>query len=309
MHTFTVSKLHKAFILGAGLGTRLRPLTDSLPKPLIPFHHEPLAHQVLRHCQSAGIDSFAINTHHLADSWEVAFPEKTFGTSPIEFFYESVLLETGGGIKNIAQWIGSDPVLVYNGDILTDLDLDALIHTHQCSGNVATLALFSDGPNCNVAVDGSQIVDMRHSLGVHPGSHQFTGIYIIEPEILELIPSAEKTSIIPAFLELIKQGKLGAHIADGARWQDLGTREEYLAAHHAPCRDTPLPAIHPQAQIAADAEIDRDSCFIGANCVLESGAKLRNTIVWPGATVAADAHLNGCIVRHYASGTHTDKDL
>ena len=309
MQTAAVSNLHKAFILGAGLGTRLRPLTESLPKPLIPFHNEPLTHQVLRHCQAAGIDTFAINTHHLADCWEVAFPEKSFGASSIDFFHETELLETGGGIKNIANWIGSEPVLVYNGDILTDLDLAALIKTHENSENVATLALFSEGPNCNVAVDGDQVIDMRHSLGIHSGSHQFTGIYIIEPEILNLIPAGEKVSIVPAFLELIKQGKLGAHIADGASWQDLGTREEYLDAHLSPCRETPLPAIHPKAQISPSADIDPDSCFIGANCVLESGAKLRNTIVWPGARVKANADLDGCIVRHYASGTHRNKDL
>lgn len=308
-HGLRVSNLHKAFILGAGLGTRLRPMTDSLPKPLIPFHNEPLTHHVLRHCQSAGIDSFAVNTHHLADCWQEAFPANSFEGSTIDFFHEEILLETGGGIKNIAPWIGNDAVLVYNGDILTDLDLKGLIHAHEASGNAATLALFSEGPNCNVAVDGDKIVDMRHSLGVHSGTHQFTGIYIIEPAILELIPADEKISIVPAFLELIKQGKLGYFLADGASWQDLGTREEYLSAHQSPCRETPLPAIHPTAQIHSNCDIDLDSCFIGANCVLESGAKLRNTIVWPGATVTADADLDGCIVRHSATGTHRNADL
>ncbi|MGJ8672345.1 sugar phosphate nucleotidyltransferase [Rubritalea sp.] len=300
-----MSDIHKAFILGAGLGTRLRPLTESVPKPLIPFKHEPFAHHVLRHCQTAGIDSFAINTHYLAHCWTDTFPNKKFGTSPVQFFQESVLLETGGGIKNIESWIGTDPVLVYNGDILTNLDLRALMKTHQQSSNIATLALFSDGPTCNVAVDGDKITDMRHTLGIHPGTHQFTGIYIIEPAILELIPANEKISIVPAFLELAKQGKLGAHIADGASWKDLGTREEYFSAHFNQVDDTPQ--IHPSAQIAADCQIE--SSFIGPDCLIEKGAQIRNSIIWPGARVAANSELNDCVAREFATGSHSHKDL
>ncbi len=304
-----VSDLHKAFILGAGLGTRLRPLTEKLPKPLIPYFHEPLVHQALRHCLSAGIDSFAINTHHLAEEWQVAFPDEKFESASLDFFHESVLLETGGGIKNIAEWIGDEPLLVYNGDILTDLDLEGLIESHKASGNIATLALFSDGPNCNVAVEDGKVIDLRHARGLHPGSHQFTGIYIIEPAILDLIPSNEKISIVPAFLALAEQGKLGAYIADGAQWQDLGTREEYLAAHLKPQAKERQAAIHSSAKIAPCAEIDLNSCFIGPNCVIEKGAKLRNTIVWPSARVAEHAVLDGCIVRQHAARHHLNEDL
>ena len=304
-----MSDLHKAFILGAGLGTRLRPLTESLPKPLVPYYHEPLIHQALRHCMDAGIDSFAINTHHLSEEWRSAFPEGKFESATLDFFYEPLLLETGGGIKNIAEWIGDDSLLVYNGDILTDLDLNSLKEFHAASGNMATLALFSNGPNCNVAVENGKVIDLRHARGLHPGTHQFTGIYIIEPEILDLIPANEKISIVPAFLALAEQGKIGAFIADGAQWQDLGTREEYLAAHLHPQGIKPHSAIHPSAKIAPCAKIDPNSCFIGSNCVIEKGAKLRNTIVWPSATVAEHAILDGCIVRHHASGQHLNEDL
>lgn len=304
-----VSDLHKAFILGAGLGTRLRPLTENLPKPLIPYYHKPLVHEVLRHCMAVGIDSFAVNTHHHAEEWQRAFPDNKFSEASLEFFNEPVLLETGGGIKNIAKWIGADPVLIYNGDILTDLDLKGLIASHKASGNIATLALFSDGPNCNVAAEGGKVIDLRHARGVHAGTHQFTGIYIIEPEILDLIPGNEKISVVPAFLTIAAQGKLGAYIADGAQWQDLGTREEYLAAHLNPQALERQPAIHPSAKIDPSAEIESDSCFIGPNCVVEKGAKLRNTIVWPSARVAEHADLDGCIVRDYAAGTHHNEDL
>jgi len=208
-----VSNIHKAFILGAGLGTRLKPLTDSLPKPLVPLYHEPMVNYALRHCQSAGITSFAINTHHIPEQWQTHYPDNTFNGAEIEFFFEQILLETGGGIKNIASYIGSDPLLIYNGDILTDLDIEALMQAHLESGNVATLALFPTGPNCNVAVENDKIVDMRNDRGIHPGTHQFTGIYCINPEILELIPANEKISIVPAFLKLAEQGKIGAFVS------------------------------------------------------------------------------------------------
>ena len=113
--------IHKAFILGAGLGTRLRPLTNFRPKPLVPLFHEPMANYALRHCQSAGITDFAINTHHLADEWQKAYPENQFEGSNLEFFHEKTLLETGGGIRNISSFIGNEPLLIYNGDIYTCL--------------------------------------------------------------------------------------------------------------------------------------------------------------------------------------------
>lgn len=309
--------INKAFILGAGIGSRLRPLTDTLPKPLVPLHHEPLASHAMRHCQAAGIREFAINTHHLPDCWHQAYPDHTFRGSSIQFFHEPILLETGGGIKNISSFIGDDSLLVYNGDILTDLDLKGLIATHQSSKNVATLALFSTGPNCNVAVEDGQVVDLRHARGIHPGTHQFTGIYIIETEILSLIPENEKISIVPAFLTLAERGQLGAFIADGATWHDLGTRDEYLAAHHYLRQknvanlsepDNFLP-IHPLAKIHPSAVVDATTCFIGQNCVIEKNTNLRNTLVWPGARVTSGSQLDGCIVRQSASGCHTDQDL
>jgi len=300
-------EIHKAFILGAGLGTRLRPLTDSLPKPLVPLYHEPMVNYAMRHCLDEGITDFAINTHHIPEAWGQIYPDETYKGASIEFFYEEVLLETGGGIKNIASFIGDDPLLVYNGDILTDLDLKGLMDEHVSSGNVATLALFPSGPNCNVAVEDGKIVDMRHALGVHEGTHQFSGIYCISPEILALIPEDEKISIVPAFLELIQQGKLGAYVSESATWHDLGSRTSYFEAHRL-LRDESCP-IDEKAMIDPTAEICVDTCVIGAGAEVGKNVKLKNTILWPGAIVSDDADLTDCIVRHSASGVHKGKDL
>ena len=266
-----------------------------------------MVNYAMRHCQSAGIDSFAINTHHLPHCWDEAYPDKTFDGSSISFFHEKQLLETGGGIKNISSYIKDEPLLVYNGDILTDLNLQELTKFHSESGNIATLALFPSGPNCNVAVDGKKVVDLRNARGIHPGTHQFTGIYCIEPEILDLIPANEKISIVPAFLKLAEQGKLGAFVSEDAKWFDLGTRDSYFEAHE--IMRGSADAIHPTAQIHPSAQINTENCVIGANCIIEKDAKLDNTIVWSRAAIKQSSDLTRCIVRQHAEGTHTNKDL
>lgn len=287
--------IHKAFILGAGLGTRLRPLTDVLPKPLVPVFHEPMANHALRHCQSAGITEFAVNTHHIPGAWQQAYPDASFNGSPIIFFHEKILLETGGGIRNIAPFIGSDPLLVYNGDILTDIDLGKLIAHHEASGNVATLALRTSGTNRNVNISGDHVTDMRNTLGNTPGTHQFTGIYCIEPEIIDLLPDGEVVSIVPAFIDLIHRQQLGAVVLDDGDWFDIGNPDAYREVHQHLRKNRP-DAIHPDARISPSAHIDTASCIIGPGATIGDGATLENTIVWPSATVSAGSSHHNAII-------------
>lgn len=299
--------INKAFLLGAGLGTRLRPMTSVVPKPLVPVHHRPLAHHTLSALKSAGITSVAINTHHLADAWAAAFPQNDYHGCQLTFFHEPTLLDTGGGIKNIAPFIGDDSILVMNGDILTDLDLQALIAAHEASGNVATLALRPTGDLCNVGVDGDRVTDMRYARGIDPGTHQFTGIYCITPAILDLIPSGEIVSIVPAFLELAARGELGAHIVpDATRWLDLGDRDSYLDGHRVAGI---APAIHPEAHIDRTAKILRST--IGPGCTVGSEAIVTDSVLWPNTHIGDGAHLERCIVYSpdVVHGQHRASDL
>lgn len=287
--------INKAFILGAGLGTRLRPLTNVLPKPLVPIFHEPMANYALRHCQSVGITSFAINTHHIPEAWQQTYPNNEFNGSSLHFFHENVLLETGGGIRNIASYISNDPILVYNGDILTDINIGELITRHEASGNLATLALRSTGENCNVNISGDKISDMRNLLSDTPGTHQFTGIYCVEPEIIRLLPDDKVVSIVPAFITLIQQGKLGAVVLDDGDWFDIGDPEAYRAVHQH-LRLGRNDAIHPDAIIHPDAMVDETTCIIGPGASISKGAQLKNTIVWPNAAVGAAARHDRAII-------------
>ncbi len=281
------ARITRAFILGAGLGTRLRPMTDMLPKPLIPFFHEPLILHAMRRCYDCGIREFIINTHHLAEVWERYFPTHEWNGCPIHFSHEPVLLDSGGGVKRIEPWVAADePLLVLNGDMAATFDLNKLIQAHLRHRPAATLALRSVGAKCNVGFNPATglVTDMRHALGVDPGAYQFTGAYCMEPELFSRLPAGEPASIIPVFLDYIKADRLHGVATDDGLWLDLGTPASYLEAH----RLFPATAsrLHPLARIAPDAVVD-ESCVVGPGATVESGCRLTNSCVWPGVTVPA----------------------
>ena len=297
------SGVKQAFILGAGLGNRLRPLTERLPKPLVPLFHRPLAGWAMDACVKIGIRRFAINTHHLPDAWQ------GFASDfDVTLFHEPELLETGGGLKNIGPWMDGEPVLVHNGDIFSTLPLEKLIAAHEQSGLPVTLAIRSEGPAQHIALDpsGNRVTDIRNLLGKAEGTHLFTGIYCVSPGFLDLIPANEKIAVIPAFLELAKTGQLGAVVLDEGVWLDLGDRESYLQAH----RELALgPAIHPLATVETDALVERS--VVGPGAVIESGAVVRDSVIWPGGRVSSGATLDRCIVFSETSvdGSHQNQDI
>lgn len=294
--------MHKAFVLGAGLGERLRPLTDQLPKPLIPVFHKPLITYAFDHLLAAGVQSFVVNTHHLPEAYARTFPHGRYGDAPVSFRHEApVRLETAGGIANVRDLLGSEPFIVYNGDILTTLPLEPLIREHRERGNLVTLALRSAGPALHIAYDATthRVTDIRNKLGTgHECMHLFTGIYICDPAFHDWLTPGKVESVIPIFLKLIQQGKLGAIVLDEGDWWDLGSRAAYLEAHQALAssgRNT-LPAIHPAAVVSEEARLIGLN-IIGPDATVEKGAELEDCILWPGAHVSSQAKLKRCIVR------------
>ncbi|MEO7100009.1 MAG: NDP-sugar synthase [Luteolibacter sp.] len=295
--------MNQAFILGAGLGNRLQPLTSRLPKPLVPLFHRPLAAWAMDACARAGIRRFAVNTHHLPNAWN------GFGAgNDITLFHEPVLLETGGGLKNISSWIGSDPLLIHNGDIFSTLPLEKLLAAHQASGLPVTLALRSHGDATHIALDpsGTRVTDIRKMLGQAEGTHVFTGIYCIDPSFLGLLPAGQKVSVIPAFLELAKNGLLGAITLDEGVWLDLGDRKSYLQAHQ---ELNLAPAVHADAVVDSASHIENS--IIGPGAVIEAGAIVRNSVIWPDCSVTSTARLDHCIVysKTPAVGVHQNSDI
>lgn len=283
--------IKKAFLLGAGLGTRLRPLTDILPKPLIPVFNRPLIEYALDQCLAAGITEFAVNTHHLPGKWNESFPDQSYRGAPLTFFHEPFLLETGGGLKNIEDWTEGQPILVYNGDILATLDLGRLLKTHSRSGRAATMALRSAGHEAHVAIEGQCVTDIRGMLGRAEGNYQFTGVYCANPEIFRHLPENKRVSIIPSFLELIRAGKMGASFHDEGIWLDLGTRRSYLNAHLCAGLGT---LRHPESSVASSAVVETSA--LGAGSRVGKNASVRSSILWPGSAVEEGAQLTNCIV-------------
>lgn len=221
-----------AFILGAGLGTRLRPLTENTPKPLLEIGGHPIITYAMAHLRAVGIRRFVVNTHHCAEKYAGVFPENNWKGIPITFRHEPVLLDTAGGIKNIEDLIAEEErIIVYNGDIITNMPIELLIRKHFELKTPVTLALRSEGSLLNVNVDQEGFVcDMRHILkneGVR--SCLFAGIYIVEKSFLERLTAGKIESIVLPLVEMIKENphSAGAVVIDDGQWYDVGTIEEY----------------------------------------------------------------------------------
>jgi NDP-sugar pyrophosphorylase family protein len=224
-----------------------------------------------------------------------------------------VRLETAGGIANVRDLLGGDPFLVYNGDILTDLPLQPLLTEHRENGNLVTLVLRSHGPSLHIAFDPLRglVTDIRNKLGTgDEGKYLFTGIYACDPSVHDWITPGKVESVIPVFLKMLSEGaRLGAVVIDEGSWWDLGSRTAYLAAHAA-LNGMYGPALDPAAQIESGA-ILRGTNVVGPGAVIESGAQLEDTIVWPGGRVVRGAELKRCIVRSgiTAAGIVEDADF
>ena len=221
-----------SFILGAGLGMRLRPLTDNCPKPLLPVGGRPIITHAMDHLITAGIEHIIINTHYFAEAYHKAFPDRQWRGIPIIFRYEPELLDTAGGIKNIEDLLdGDETILIYNGDTFTDLPLAHLIDAHYVKRKEVTLALRSSGSPLNVNLNNEgDICDLRHTLGDGGvKSCLFTGIYIVEKTFLRRLAAGRKESIIPVLIAMIREqpGSVAGIIIDEGRWYDIGSLAEY----------------------------------------------------------------------------------
>jgi NDP-sugar pyrophosphorylase family protein len=312
--------IKQAFVLGAGLGTRLRPLTDELPKPLVPILQKPLITFALDHLNDIGIEKFFINTHRLPEKFAEAFPENRYAGMDITFVNEPVLLETGGGIKNIEAELGDEPFITYSGDVLTDVPLAPLIEEHFKSGNDVTMALRRTELGSAIALRGTRIIDISNRYGT-PGEFDFANIAVWNRSVFQRIPGGKKISFIPVLGEwLSKGGKLGGVILDKGQWFNLGSRAEYLDVHRVILNERWHPAylktsdwsaqVHPSAMVDPSARV-RGCSVVGRDCRVGADALLEDTILWPGSQIASNAELFGCIVRAQkaVTGTHRNIDI
>ena len=221
----------KALILAAGFGTRLLPYTEHTPKALFTIAGEPVLERVIRQLAGSGFTGIIINTHHLSHRIE-AYLRRRRHPVPVQIRYEPQILGTGGAIKNVADFWESGPLMVLNGDVVSDIDLKQVCEFHRAHPWPVTMVLH-DCPRYNtVRVDSENwVMGFEGSPGAKSSARRllaFTGIQVIEPEVLDFIPSTGFYHSIDAYRNMIAAGrKIMGFIAAGCYWQDIGTPESY----------------------------------------------------------------------------------
>ncbi|HJY54129.1 MAG TPA: sugar phosphate nucleotidyltransferase [Candidatus Udaeobacter sp.] len=315
-----MNEITQAFVLAAGLGTRLRPLTDELPKPLIPIFQKPLITFALDHLIGVGVKRFVINTHRHPELFQTFFAAREYADFPVTLVHEPDLLETGGGIKNAEGHFGSEPFLTYSGDILTDVNLQPLIDQHFRRGNDVTLALRHTGLASAVALRDHRVVDIANRYGV-AGNFDFANVAVWNSAVFQRIPPHKKISFIPIINDWIGQGAtIGGVVMDDGKWFNISSRAEYLEVHRTILRDNWKPDFVKTREwpecMASSAIVDSSAklhgcTVIGQNCRVGAEAILEDTILWPDAEIASQSRLEACIVRSRkkVTGIHRDIDI
>lgn len=313
----------RAMVFAAGLGTRLRPMTELLPKPVVPLLHRPLCWYALDHLRRAGVSEVVLNTHHLGGRVEeqVRAAPRIEGLT-IRFAHEPSLLGTGGGVKHAAavqaralgSALGDDDLLIaFNGDVLFAPDLSAAIARHRASEALATMIVREDP---NAARFGAIELDadhrVRRMLGQPDGSLRatmFTGVHVLSGRALRELPDAG-CIVRQGYVPWLARGeRIAAHV-ERAPWRDLGTPGEYLAAHRDLVSGTlrwpgvdPGGAVHPDAIVDPTATLEET--VVGPGARVEAGVKLTRCVVWPSAVVRnsrSDAILLGATELDARSG-------
>jgi NDP-sugar pyrophosphorylase family protein len=263
---------------------------------------------------ASGVDRIVINTHRLADEFIRLFPEypdaSRYNGVPVVFRHEPVLLETGGGLKNIEDLLLPGPVLVHNGDILAELDLAALFAAHKKSGALCTLALRSSGGPLQVGFDASTglITDIRGELGSASPRFLYTGVCVVDPALLARIPAGEPLSFVPVWVDALRAGeKIAGVILDGGVWRDIGNIEEYLRIHAdlasggvhigSPIEDANWPQWRMPGAVVDNTAVLAGWNWLGPGCQVRSGATVENSVFWAGCIVEPGARVSSSVVR------------
>lgn len=311
----------KAVVLVGGEGTRLRPLTETLPKPLIPFMNRAFLHHVLDHLAAHGVEEAILSSPYLEEEFR-AFLEERTGPPAVAWVTEEVPLGTCGAVASARELL-DDTFLVCNGDILTDLDLAALAAFHRERRAVATIALTAvDDARpyglVETAADG-RVLAFREKPERPVAGTVNAGTYVLEPPALDGVPPGVPVSIErETFPALIARGEPVYGFLAEAYWRDLGTPESYLAAHVdalegriAGLRGSvtplgegavvdpeatlgPLVVVGPGARVARGAAVERSVLHAGAS--VGEAAKVEGSILGPRSEVGEGALVRDAVL-------------
>ena len=290
-----------AVILVGGFGTRLRPLTLSVPKPLLPVGNVPIVERIIASLERAGVTRAVLALGFKPEPFLAAFPDGRCGGVALEYAVEPEPLDTAGAIAFAARHAGiSSTFVVANGDILTSLDVSRVVDFHRSSGAEGTLHLVPvDDPSQFgvVETDPSGRV-MRFVEKPAPGQttsrNVNAGTYVLEPSVIGRVPVGGKLSIERVvFPEMVAYGSLYAIPTDDS-WVDTGRPETFLAANMSAVAAAGGSIIDSAAVVGAGAVVV-DS-VVGARAVVGAGARVVGSVVFPGAAVGDGAHLEAGLV-------------
>lgn len=314
----------KVVILVGGEGTRLHPLTINIPKAMVPILNRPFLEHAIGYFKQHGIREIILAMGYLPDPIQSYFGNGSRLGVNITYLVEESPLGTAGAVKNAEPFLDG-PFIVFNGDVLTEIDLTAMIKQHQEIKPMASIALT---PVDNPTIYGVVETDARGMVKQFvekPSWDKVTtntinaGIYILEPEVLAHIPaSAPSMFERHLFPLLLKMGKPIFGYSSNAYWIDIGTPEKYLKVHHdlllrwgnVGVRTQGKSQIHPTAQIEGPALIG-EKCVVaedvqikgptvlGPRCQIAKGVVIEGAVLWEGAQVAEKTFLRNCIVGSY----------
>ena len=311
----------RAMLLAAGFGDRMLPLTLTVPKAAIPVLGRPLAVQILRRLAQAGVSCAVLNLHHLPNVMRQLFePGKSAGLPSIEFSHEETLLGTAGGLRRAADRLrGEGPILVCNADTLSDVDVAAALDEHRRSRRLATLVLTDHRPGyskVDVDADGT-IISLAGVPEADParvaGSCLYTGVQIIEEEILDRIPERFPSDIVrDVYRDLLPSGRVGSYLHRGF-WWEFGSPARYIEGswrllelccergeritEHDPVQalDRAIASIGPGAK-QHETAVFNGRVGLGLASYVSKGSRVEDTVVMPEAWIGPDCRLNRVVV-------------
>jgi mannose-1-phosphate guanylyltransferase len=297
-----------AAILAAGLGTRLRPLTYTTPKALVPVLNQPLLGVLLAQLQKAGASRVAVNTHHLAGKVQHFLEVNSPPGLEVVVRPEPEILGTGGGLRSLAGALGDGPFLAINADILTDLSLAEIFRQHREEA-LATLVLHDYPRFNNVWLDKT---GRLAGVGAPPPHKSgpplaYTGVQVVSPRLLKWLPKEGPADLVAAWQQAMAQGEeLAAVVVSGHFWQDLGTPEAYLTVHQRLLSGTGTrltrffpPISDPFCGAGTKLEegvVCRGGVCLGREVRVGRGSQLKNTVVWDKAQIGPGLTLENCVV-------------
>jgi len=286
----------KAMILAAGFGTRLKPYSLLRPKPLFPVLDRPLVLRLIAQLREAGFPDILVNCHHLREQ----IVARLAGEEGIRLQEEAIELGTGGGMRLALDFFGAEPVLVTNGDIFHTIDLARVYREHCASGADATLVLHDFPRFNNVAVD-----DRGDIIGFGESKSEkklaFTGIHVLDPHLLSIIPPGMFCNIIDCYLYWLERGRrIRGHVVQGHFWTDMGTPQDYLNLHRVLLTERPFKGPSPfyfGSRVKVEEDLrHRDWLCVGSEARIGRSCRLDRVVVWDGALVPAGTEARDTVI-------------